>query len=244
MNKWYICFVLNVILVTLSYGQMYPAWFLNQQRIKGESKTVGYSRLGYYIDSSYSAAKQNAVINYIRNKNCNIKGGQAFWATEAGKFIMSNRYEEVFDTLQYFNYVSSLKLIDSAIINDCVIVLMGENCEITKYDNERQKLSLYEEPEWINKMPSNDTYYYDIGYSEPYYYELSCWLQAEKTCRSSLARQIYSSIQAMQKLDDIEGQEIQNEDFSVYLSDIEVCARWKDPKKRIYYVLMRVPVVK
>ncbi len=244
MIKVHFIFVFCITLTTILHAQQYPAWFINQQNLMVNAKTVGYARLGYYIDSSYSAARQNAIINYVRNKNCKIKGGQAFWATEAGKFIMSNRYEEAFDTLQYFNYISSLNLLDSAVINDCVVVLMGQNLELSQYDKERYSLNSYKEPEWINNLPADSNFYYDIGYSEPYYYELSCWLQAERTCRGSLARQIHSSIQAMQKLDDYEGQEIQNEDFLVDLQNIEVCGRWKDPETKIYYVLMRVPINK
>ena len=56
----------------------------------------------------------------------------------------------------------------------------------------------------------------------------------------ALARSTKVKMQSLQKLDAKEGQDIRNEEIDVYLHNVEIIARWKDVKKKIYYVLARM----
>ncbi len=238
-------FALILVILLFSFrpigGQVYPYWFVNQGEIQCEDCAVGIARLGYYVDSAFSNAKKEAVMNYIRYKESKISGGQAFWNTEAGKYFLSTRFKEEFDTIKAINIHNNFKILDSMICKDFVAVLVSQKSDCNKNILNRIAFS-NEKPVWLEKFPTDENYYYDIGCSQFYFYELSSWLMAEKQGRFGIAKQIGVSIKSIQKVDDIEGQEIQNDDYSVIVKNMEIVSRYLDNNNKIFYVLFRAPI--
>lgn len=242
LNKFSFVFIFVLFVCRYTYGQVYPYWYLNQGEIDSEDNSVGVARLGFYVDSSFAIAKKEAIMNYIRYKETKISGGQAFWNTEAGKYFISNRFREEFDTLKALSLINDFKTVDSIICKDFVAVLVSKNENIKISLTDRISVDSFEKPLWVNKLPEDENYYYDIGCSQFYFYELSSWLTAEKQGRFGIAKQLGVNIKSLQKLDDFEGQEIQDEDYCVVVKNMELIGRYKDNYNKIFYVLFRAPI--
>jgi len=241
LNKFVILTIVLFSSTILIQGQIYPYWFINQGEINCCNYSVGLAKLGYYVDSAFINAKREAILNYIRYSETKISGGQAFWNTEAGKYFLSNRYREEIDTNKYFALKSEFKTIDSVICKDFVAVLISkDDCN----DNIILKRINIDEikPDWVINFPNDQNYYYDIGCSQYYFYELSSWLTAEKQARFGIAKQLGINIKSLQKVDELEGQEIQNDEYSVNIKNMEVVSRYKDNINKIFYVLLRAKI--
>ena len=50
----------------------------------------------------------------------------------------------------------------------------------------------------------------------------------------------HSTVQSMQKKNTIESQDVFNVDVDVELQNVEIVARWRDVKKKVFYVLAKV----
>jgi hypothetical protein len=72
-----------------------------------------------------------------------------------------------------------------------------------------------------------------------YFYESSSWLMAEYTARRELARSVSSILKSLQRVSTV-GEEVRDETVRCRLSNVSVIERWKDPIKRIHYVLLRM----
>ena len=55
----------------------------------------------------------------------------------------------------------------------------------------------------------------------------------------SLARTGHSTVQSLQKKNVIESQDVFNEDVDVTLQNVEIVARWRDVKKKVFYVMAK-----
>ena len=233
-----------VAILAIPFGleaQWYPKWFLHQTAVSCRETAVGYALPAYYPDSAYAEAFRDAVLNFVRQKRLSVAGGQAFWSTEGGTFWMGSNIREEFDTSALGEAAAKLEIVDRFTAKSIVIVLAGPKgvrADSTGWPQGREKIAGV--PSWIETLPQDDQYHYVLGVSQKYYYETSSWTVAERAARWNLARTAYVNVKSLQKMS-TDGQEIRNEELSVMLTGIEVAERWKDDKKGIYYVLMRMP---
>lgn len=226
--------------VNAAYGQSYPNWFLNQGAITCGSAAVGYASPSYYRDSSISQAAQNAGVNLGRLQVSHISGGQAFWSTEAGTYWMGANFREEFDTVAAVKALGSQKVLDSFVASGFVAVLCGDStCAVDPSSRTLMQIRSLA-PSWTESIPRDEQFVYAVGMAPEYYYELSSWQEAERAARLNLARNVFTQIRALQKIGGREGQEIRNEEMAVTLKHQQIVARWRDPKQKIFYVLIRM----
>lgn len=232
---------LLVCVVEAAYCQSYPSWFLNQGSIKCGSAVVGYASPSFYRDSSISQAAHNAAVNVGRLQMTHISGGQAFWSTEGGTYWMGTSIREEFDTTAAVKALSSQKVLDAFVTLEFVAVLCGDStCVVDPSLRSTMQIRALAPP-WTESIPRDEQFVYAVGMAPEYYYELSSWQEAERAARLNLARNVYTNIKALQKVSGREGQEIRNEEMAVTLKQQQIVARWRDPRQKIFYVLIRMP---
>lgn len=233
--------VWSLCVVNAAYGQSYPNWFLNQGTITCGLAAVGYASPSFYRDSSISQAAQNAAVNVGRLQMTHISGGQAFWSTEGGTYWMGANFREEFDTLATVRALRSQKVLDSFVTSGFVAVLCGDST--CAGDPSLRMLTEIRSPAplWTESIPRDEQFVYAVGMAPEYYYELSSWQEAERAARLNLARNVFTQIKALQKVGGREGQEIRNEEMAVTLKYQQIVARWRDPKEKIFYILIRMP---
>ncbi len=226
---------------TEAKAQSYPRWFLETGRVPCQT-AVGYEKVSIFPDSAVNRAFEQACLNWVRQKQVTIQGGQAFWSTEIGTVWMGSDFYESFDSSRVSIAQNSMQKLDSLISKNMVAVLVGpKECPLA--DSLKQSVNLAEipGPEWIKSLPENSHYVYAIGAATEYFYEASSWLEAEYNARLNLAREVFTRIQSLQKVTTA-GEEVRHEETKVVLRNLRIVARWLDLKNKIFYVLIRMPI--
>lgn len=222
--------------------QAYPVWFLNQPGPACGQFVVGYANPSYYPDSAVAQATRNAYVTFARQLQTKVTGGQAFWSTEIGTYWMGSSFREESDTSAIASARSVLKQVGTFVGKGIVAVLMGDsNCSL---DRSIQSLIPVPAtaPVWTESIPQDKQYFYAVGVAPAYYYETSSWTEAERIALRNLARAVHVETKSLQKVSTSEGgQEIRNEELSVTLHKVQTVARWRDLKREVFYVLVRVP---
>ncbi len=229
--------------VSFSFAQNYPRWFLFQGDIPCQLHVAVVSRApSFYRDSTIALAFRSGCDLLAKYTNVRIRGGQAFWTTEAGVHSMGSRYVELYDTLLNDYYQSTLNVLAWHVDKKKAIVLTGDSsrCLLPEDLNNVISVESIPQPSWVENIPDHPSYFYGVGSSESYYYESSSWERAEQNALMSLARTRLSSVISLQKSTQIESQELFNEELDVELSQVEITARWRDMKKKVFYVLARI----
>lgn len=232
--------ILFFLFVSTGISQSYPDWFLNPDKIDCNELAVGYAIHGYYMDSLFTNAIQNSFENYVKNKECVIKGSQLFHATEIGTFWIGSDIKIQFDSSQVNR--NSKKLVYKEHFNSghsTIVLAAPVSFKLKKTEKKAIDVTTIGRPSWINSLPVSTNSLYAIGQAPSYYYESSSWLEAENTARINLAKQVAVTIKTLQKKDNFEGQEIRSEEISVRLRDIKIAARWVDVMNNIFYVLVK-----
>jgi hypothetical protein len=234
----------TVVCLTLcaisSLAQSYPAWFLNQGSLTCESAVVGYANPSYYPDSAIAQAVRNAIVNAGRLRATRVSGGQAFWSTEGGMFWMGSNIREDFDSMLSAER-GSWKILDAFTTPGFVAVLYGDSACIVDPSARAIVRVPSKPPLWTETLPNDDRFFYAVGLAPEYYYETSSWQEAEQSARLSLARTVHTRIKSLQKVAGREGQEVREEETHVTLERLQVVARWRDVRQKIFYVLIRMP---
>jgi len=237
----------QLVLVFMILGslqaQVYPNWFLNQGQVGCRTKIVSViNPPSLYRDSAISVAFRKSCDLLAKYTNVKVIGGQAFWTTEAGVHSMGAHYEEDYDSSLAERYQEKLAVLDYFVDKQKLIVLAGDTSKCSIDEKVKQTISItkIKQPKWVEELPDDNRYFYGVGSSEEYYYEPSSWERAEHNAFMSLARTAHSTVQSMQKKNSVESQDVFNEDVDVTLQNIEIAARWRDVKKKIFYVLGRV----
>ncbi|MFZ4619620.1 MAG: LPP20 family lipoprotein [Bacteroidota bacterium] len=236
-------YLLLIVLVSgLAEAQLYPRWFLTQDQVKCKRKVVTVMKApSLYADSAVALGFRTACDLLAKYTNVNIKGGQAFWTTEAGVHSMGASYTESYDIELGDFFQTKLKVIDAFYDSKKTIVLAGDSssCSLSEELKEKVSMESVKRPSWVEDLPSDQRTVYGVGTSEEYYYESSSWQRAEHNAVMSLARSTRSSLVSMQKKNAIESQDLFNEDVDVDLQNIQIVARWRDVKNKVFYVLAR-----
>ncbi len=233
---------LLLLLAGIAGAQEYPRWFLFQDQVQCKRKIVSVMRPpSLHRDSAVALAFRVGCDLLAKYTNVSVKGGQAFWTTEAGVSSMGASYTEVYDSSLNDLYQSTLKVLDTFIDKQKTIVLAGDSSSCTLNDQLKERFSVgkIKQPEWVEKLPDDTRCYYGVGSSEEYFYEPSSWQRAEHNAFMSLARTARSTVQSLQKKSVTESQDLFNEDVDVTLQNVEIIARWRDVKKKVFYVLAR-----
>ncbi len=223
-------------------AQDYPYWFLFQDQVNCSKKIVTMiTAPTFYRDSAIGFAFRMGCGLLAKYTNVKISGGQAFWTTEAGVHSMGSHYVEEYDSSLTYCFQEKLKVIDYFIDKQKLIVFSGDSllCSLNDRSKEKISVSTVKQPPWVEELPNVTGYFYGVGSSEEYYYETSSWDRAEHNAFMSLARTAHSTVQSMQKKNMIESQDIFNEDVDVELQNVEIAARWRDVKKKVFYVLAK-----
>lgn len=223
-------------------AQQYPRWFLEQEQIPCRTKIVSVLRApSLYRDSAVALAFRKGCDLLAKYTAVTIRGGQAFWTTEAGVHSMGAQYVEEYDTSLSDRYQSTLKVIDTFVDKQKTIVLAVDSaaCRMNEDVKEIIPINAIPQPAWVEKLPNNSQYHFGVGSSEEYFYESSSWERAEQNALMSLARSNRTTVVSIQKKSAFESQEVFNEELDVPLQHVEIVARWRDIKKKIFYVLAR-----
>ena len=239
MKKFFLIFL---TFSGMAFAQQYPKWFLFPGEVRCSPHiTFITSPATYHSDSAIAEGFKLACDLLARYASMQISGGQTFWATEAGISSMGAKYEQHYDTLLAGEYLSTLKVLQSYIDKEKTLVLVGDSsCPVNDDLTSLLPLGIIKQPQWVEELPVEKGYQFGVGFSEQFYYEISSWQWAEKNSYMALARSTQVKMQSLQKQNTTEGQDIRNEEIDVYLRNVEIVARWKDVKKKIYYVLARM----
>lgn len=235
-------FLLLIFLAIPAASQVYPRWFLQQDHVPCKRKVVMVMKApSLYADSAIALAFRSGCDLLAKYTNVSVKGGQAFWTTEAGVHSMGASYTEEYDVELGDFFQSKLKVIDAFYDTKKTIVLTGDSssCALSEQMRQQVRIDTVKRPMWVESLPSDQKSVYGVGSSEEYYYESSSWQRAEHNAVMSLARSTRSKLVSMQKRNAIEAQELFNEDVDVDLENIQIVARWRDVKNKVFYVLAR-----
>ena len=156
---------------------------------------------------------------------------------------MGNNFTEEVDSAYLRDAISHAKKLDSCTTDQMTILLIGQSgCDIP--DSARALTDCPEtQPGWVEDIPQTDGFIFAEGVAPQYFYESSSWETAEKRALFNLARSVKLSMEALQKMNGVSGQEIRNEEISVALNDVQVVHRWMDSANGLYYVLLKMPAV-
>lgn len=236
--------ILVSITVGAAYGQVYPRWFLFQEEVKCTPNAVTVSQPStFQRDTAIANGFLDGCIKIAKYASLSISGGQAFWQTEGGTFAMGSNYSEVFDTSMASRLRSTEKVLNSFADRKKILVLVGgTSCSYDNALSERIYVGKVDKPGWVETIPDKKGYIYGVGESEEYYYESSSWNKAEKNAYMAVARSFHVKVKGLEKQTSTEHQDIRTEDMSVHLNGIEIIARWRDLKNKIFYVLARVKI--
>lgn len=235
---------LLISLTAIAAAQEYPRWFLEQGNVPCRMKSVSVMRApSLYKDSAIALGFRTGCELLAKYTEVSVKGGQAFWTTEAGVHSMGASYTETYDSTLGEQYQSSLKVLASFVDKEKTLVLLGDSASCRMEEELRQIVPArtLSQPEWVEKLPSEKQYHFGVGTSEEYYYESSSWQRAEQNALMALARATRSTVASLQKKNALESQDLFNEDIDVRLRGVEVIARWRDVRKKVFYVLARAP---
>jgi hypothetical protein len=230
-------------LVYTASAQHYPRWFLEQDLLPCGTKVVSVMRApSLYRDSAVALAFRTGCDLLAKYTTVNVRGGQAFWTTEAGVHSMGAQYSETYDTTLGDRFQSTLKVLDAFVDKQKTIVLAGDPAACSLSEEARLVLSVASvpQPEWVELLPRDAQYHFGVGTSEEYYYESSSWQRAEHNAFMSLARTSRSTVVSLQKKSAVESQDLFNEEVDVQLQRVEIVARWRDLNKKVFYVLARM----
>jgi hypothetical protein len=193
-----------------------------------------------YVDTTGGPAFRDAVKNAVVFSDCSIIGSQSFWTAEFGTMVVGSTVSEEYDTAKAEQSEHSLRLLDQFRSQKCLLALAGESgCTITPADRLPVNMRSVPKPSWVERPPSSATHFYAVGMSSEYFYESSSWLLAEFTARRELARDVSTAVRGLQRVSTV-GEEVRDATLSCSLHDVQVMERWKDPIKRIHYVLVRM----
>jgi hypothetical protein len=222
-------------------SQTYPRWFLSQGDVQCDDAAVGYARPSIYKDSSIAQAFRFACDVYAITRQATIRGEEGFWATEKGTVWMGASYDESYDSTLAEGAAGRFVVVDAYTDRAKTIVLAGDSsCLRSSSLRERFGISRTTDPRRIEEAPQDAGYLYAVGADPEYFHEASSWNSAEQRSRLSLARQLRLKIRSLQKLDAGQGQDLRSEEISVTLRNVRVVARWRDVRKKVFYVLTRI----
>jgi len=192
-----------------------------------------------YLDTTGGPAFRNAVENFVRFRSSVFTGSEAFWTAEFGTMVMGSTVTERYDTGAVESELRRFKVLHQYKTAKLSMVLAGAGVEIGPADRALVNVRSVPRPSWIERPPASTTHLYAVGMSAEYFYESSSWLMAEYTARRELARTVSSTLKALQRVSSV-GHEVRDETLACRLTDVAVVERWKDPIKRIHYVLIRM----
>ncbi len=232
-------FLLVALFSVCSRAQTYPRWFLDPGELHCGLTACGYAGDYYHRKSSDSVAFVDACRSLAIDRFVKIEGGEAYWATEAGVYWMGNDLKEAVDSSFLHQSVTKCRKLASYSSKEMTIVLVSESdCSLPQSMDELVKCPQIR-PRWVDSLPQEHGYIYDEGVAPEYFYESSSWHSAEMKARFNLARDLKSTVEALEKLDNNSGQDISNVTISAELRDIQVVGRWRDVNDGLYYVLVR-----
>ncbi len=113
------------------------------------------------------------------------------------------------------------------------------------------------QPRWLSVLPQSKYYLYAVGASSPYFYPETTRAKAIEDAIFELARTIEVGVKAKQvnwfedtgsifsglsHFEEEYEEEIDSALVSFVKSNFELVSEWKEPKSKIFYVLVRIPV--
>ncbi len=235
-----------LLLCPFSRAQVYPRWFLNPEEIPCEPAAIGVAPTGYYPDST-GGAFQNAVMNALRAEEEAVEGSKQFFSAGDGTAEVGTSVHETLDTSRLESLFKSLKTVRMFAIGEMTAVLAGTGgCGLSGGMDALVPLASLGTPAWTRMLPADQRFEYAVGISEPYYYESSSWLEAEKNGRLELARSLRTQVRIRQRLvtDAVLGSRydaVWDETLTVTLRGARVVRRWRDPSTDLFMVLLRMP---
>jgi hypothetical protein len=208
-----------------------PSWFWHQPHQAGNSYAVGYAPLYYYPASSYREAFANATETLWRDRCFDVAGSQASGWEGSGLMSLGAKFKFNFDTTGLGEFGGNVTHLDSAVVGDLVVVLIGTSP--TEID--RRILTSPHLDDFHGTKPSG---LIGIAAAPAYYSKTSGWLEAERLARIELALSASSSMKAMQS--DLDKSSIYSVvvETDITLSGVAVLQRTYDPKLGVFWVMV------
>lgn len=226
----------------IAQAQTYPRWFLFQGELPSTKIGVGYVQPAMHRDSASMYAFRKGCTAYAMHHHCSVIGGELFWSTEGGNAWLGSDITVTYDTSLAEHAERAFRLLATYHDARKTITLAGDSTlAIDDAQKAEVAVASVPMPVWVETLPSSPHMAYGVGAAQEYYYEKSSWELAERIARLTLARQIGTQVAGLQKLDASEGHDLRHDVFAAELTDIRVIARWRDVKKKIFYVLVAMP---
>lgn len=211
----------------------YPKWFINPQ-----NAVTGYGPVYFSEESSTKEATRHAIDNFVKLSHCYVLGTQTYIQSIKGLDL-------VYDSL--FIHVEESPLdekilqkhfahADTFATKNIMIVIRSHS----PLDALSKLIAFSQECEWISTPPQDKEYIYAIGSCNRIFNEHKAWDRAENNAILALARKISLDNAAETLINEDKLMSKFDENVNVELHNIEVIERWKDPKTKSYYVLIRM----
>lgn len=240
-NRFFFVYIIFQGLAGSLQAQNYPIWFLNPTLIHCNQFIIGIAEKSYLSDSAVSYAIRNGIKQQNINNGIAIQAETSYWGTEAGKYCLWKKYEEIpcgkiFDNQDFQK--SKKKIFEN---EDLVFVLLVDTfCEVLGSGSQSIDIKKVSPPLWVEHIPESPNYWYAVGIAPKYYYETSSWFQAEQEARKYLAFSKGISISDVTKVSGA-GESQQVLEVNVKLNNVEVVARWRNKENDLFYCLLRCP---
>lgn len=248
MSCWFRAAVLSPLFCLLA-GSAYaqPNWFWNPGACPEHA--VGISTFSsVYPDSSALRATLDAAFSRAIAERVRVRGTAGYHRSPLGTYILFNEMQVSVDTSRAVDLASGMEPQAQFVVQNAHLVLAGsgpcrveEAAPVRGRSARRANRSAEREPDWVTSVPTDPAYLYALGYSDAQFYERSSWKSAEWNALYNLASFQQAGIYSEVNSADSYTEEFQFLDMDQTLTGVEVAGRYKDARRGLYYVLMRVP---
>lgn len=236
-----------LICLSAGFAHAQPNWFWNPGACPEHSVGIStYSSV--YPDSSAMRATIDAAFNRAITERVRVRGTAGYHRSPLGTYILFNEMQVSVDTSRSVEIASGMEPQAQFVVENAHLVLAGSGpCRVEdaaparRGSARRANRSASREPDWVTSVPTDPAFLYALGYSDDQFYERSSWKSAEWNALYNLASFQQAGIYSEVSSADSYTEEFQFLDMDQTLRGVEVTGRYKDARRGLYYVLVRVP---
>ncbi|MGD1046297.1 MAG: hypothetical protein ABR936_13390 [Bacteroidota bacterium] len=96
LARFIIVFIVMLGLANFLQAQHYPNWFLNPTLIQCDQSVGGIAKKSYLSDSAISYTISNGLNQQNINNGIEVQAETLYWGTEAGKYCLWRKYNDLF----------------------------------------------------------------------------------------------------------------------------------------------------
>ena len=237
-------FIVVSLVFSLHSSNLYPDWFIYQQRYPG--LVVGYSYQGH-------DAEQNAESLFCAYRDCIAWGSLGIFDMEGNQdFLKNSDYFYYFspDSLEKIRgHLKAVDLFETNIFSGDYIAAFYPDTAL-QINSQKLKPEEIPRPAWVDRtFWQDDQFYYGVGMYTSIGLENDAWKTAEEQAIFAILNALAVQVGQIDIQTDLGADNNPNagrEEISVIrikyrLKNINVLERYPDFKNKIFYVLVRIP---